>query len=221
MTHYGPVELAWILSEEGFVNSRLIRGIAFMAVQAFITSAPCVARVSRPAELKGGADTEHYASYISMIKSAIQDEMVVATSVKAAQRYGVESSGQVALDLDVLIAPFAPSAKGFSTQVIYLVPGYGYVIRQVTVYSKEKLALFWLGYSVRGPGTDTGFNCTHSRSNCKIEDIPFGYLRSAFCSWWSVPMKVEVGNSTVMRGAKQRNAERTKIIEQGLNAASR
>lgn len=155
-----------------------------------------------------------------MIKSAIQDEMVVATSDETARRFGVESGGQVTLNLDVLIAPFAPNTKGFSTHVIYLVPDYGYVIRQVSMYPKKKLALFWLGYSAKGPGMDTEFNCTHSLSNCKIEDVPFGTLRTAFRSWWPAQVKVQVGSADVLRGAKKRNAERAKLIEQSLNAAS-
>ena len=60
------------------------------------------------------------------------------------------------------------------------------VIRQVTVYPEKRLALFWLGYSAQGPGFGTGLNCTHSKSNCKVEDIRSRDLRSALCSWWLV-----------------------------------
>lgn len=202
------------------MNHRLICTSAFMVLLALITSTPCSGRGPQPAGLKSESAPRRYASYVSMIKSAIEDEMVFGTNVETARRYGVESAGQVSLNLDVLVAPFIPARKGFSTHVIYLVPGYGYVIRQVSVYPKEKLALFWLGYSAQGPGTDTGFNCTHSHSNCKIEDITFGNLRSAFRSWWLASLKVEIGNRSVAEGAKRRNARRAKLIEQSLNAAS-
>jgi hypothetical protein len=155
-----------------------------------------------------------------MIRGAIADEMVVGTSVNAAREFGPEAHGQVTVNLGVLIAPFVPSASAFSTHVIYVVPGYGYVIRQVSVYPKEKLALFWLGYSAEGPGADTGFNCTHSRSNCKIEDIPFAELRSAFRSWWPAQVTVEIGNAAVAKEAKERNAKRAKLIERDSNTGT-
>ena len=157
------------------------------------------------------------ASYISMIKSAIEDEMVVATSVKTASKYGVESVGKVSLNLNVLIAPFAANPKGFSTHVIYMIPGYGYVIRVVSVYPTEKLAMFWLGYSDQGPGIDTGINCTHSRSNCEIEDIPFSDLKTAFCSWWVTPVTVQIGDSSAIQSAKKENAKREKLRYQLMN----
>lgn len=203
------------------MNSRLIFASSFMVLVALLASSACMGQVPLSAQSKSGHVPKRYASYVGLIKSAIQDEMAVATPIDVARRYGVESAGQVTLDLEALIAPFALNARGFSTHVIYLVPGFGYVIRQVTVYPEKRLALFWLGYSTLGPGFDTGFNCTHSKSNCKIQDIPFRDLRSAFCSWWLVPMKVGIGNPGVVERAKRRNAERAKLIEQSQSAALR
>ncbi|MGH9437146.1 MAG: hypothetical protein ACRD22_04435 [Terriglobia bacterium] len=197
------------------MNRRLIYRSGSILVLVLITSS--VWSGARAAKLTNENAPARYASYISMIESAIKDEMVVATSVEVARKYGVESKGRVPLNLNVLVAPFTPNPNGFSTHVIYLIPGYGYVIRVVSVYPKEKLAMFWLGYSTQGPGLDTGINCTHSHSNCKIEDIPFGDLRTAFCSWWLTTLRVNIGNSSVIRGAKQRNAEREKLRYQIMN----
>jgi hypothetical protein len=188
-------------------------GLSILSLLMISTAS--LARV--PARGAVETESEHYRLYIDMIRSAIADEMVVGTSVDAAREFGPEVHGQVTLNLDVLIAPFNPGGSAFSTHVIYVVPGYGYVIRQVSVYPKENLALFWLGYSAHGPGADTGFNCTHSRSNCKIEDIPFSDVRSAFHSWWSAKVKVEIGNAAVAKDAAQRNAKRAKLIDRDSN----
>ncbi len=198
------------------MNRRLIyRNVSIMLLALIASSA--WGGVAQATKLTNENVPERYTSYISMIKSAIKDEMVVATSVKTARKYGVESADRVPLNLNVLIAPFAPSSNGFWTHVIYLIPGYGYVIRVVSVYPQKKLAMFWLGYSIQGFGFNTGINCTHSQNNCKIEDIPFGDLKTAFCSWWVVSMTVEIGDSGVVRGAKQRNAERRKLRYQIMN----
>lgn len=199
--------------------SCLIRRSSFSALCVLIISTTCAGRVP---QRRAAAETasQQYRLYIDMIKSAVADEMVVGTTVETAREFGQEAEGQVTLNLDVLIAPFNASTTAFSTHVIYLVPGYGYVIRQVSVYPKEKLALFWLGYSAQGPGADTGFNCTHSHSNCKIDDIPFSDLRNAFHSWRSATMTVEIGNTNIANGAKQRNAKRAKLIERSSNAGT-
>ena len=84
----------------------------------------------------------------------------------------------------------------------------------MSVYPRHDLALFWLGYSRQGPGMETGFNCTHSHSNCQIEDIPFSDLREAFLSWWHVVVHIEIGDPDVAKTASQRNAERAKIVAQ-------
>jgi hypothetical protein len=185
---------------------------------ACIFSATCFGQRAPASRSDNGIIPKEYTGYIGMVKSAITDEIVSNTSLQTARKYGVESAGRVVLKLDVLIAPFVPSAEGFSTHVIYMVPGYGYVMRQVSVYPTERLAVFWLGYSSQGPGTDTGFNCTHSHSNCEIEDIPFADLRAAFRTWWLVAAKAEVGDPSVTRDARQRNAAREKLIARAMNA---
>lgn len=112
----------------------------------------CVCIAVMPSTLttgvRDGGPPPAHRLYIGMIKSAIRDEMAVATSVTSARRYGVQSGGGVRLRLDVLIAPFTPITKGFSTHVIYLITGYGYVIRVVDVWPEERLALFGLGYAL-------------------------------------------------------------------------
>ena len=154
--------------------------------------------------------------YVHMIESAIVDELIANTPISVAHQYGVESAGKVTLTVHILVAPFHPAKEGFSTHVIYLVPGYGYVIRQASIYPKQGLAVFWLGYSPHGPGTDTGFNCTHSHSNCKVEDIPFGDLRRAFCSWWPVTTMAVVGDPIALKVATERNTKRAVLIQQGM-----
>lgn len=183
-----------------------IRRLMLIILCAFLISVSPLASESRSIP-KG------YEQYVGMIKSAIVDEMVVSTSLSEARQYGVASAGGVALTLNILVAPFTPMSEGFSTHVIYLVPGYGYVIRQVSVYPKERLALFWLGYSALGPGENTGFNCTHSRSNCKIEDIPFRELKKAFCSWWLTTVTAAIGDPAAQKAARVRNARRAKVMQ--------
>ena len=186
-------------------------------LSALTASSVCAGHARQTAELRG---SDHaYSSYVTMINSAIRDEMVVVITLATARKYGVESARQVRLRLSILVAPFTPHASGFSTHVIYPVPGYGFVVRQVSIYPKKGLALFWLGYSVQGPGSDTGFNCTHSLSNCKIEHIPFGYLRAAFRFWWLDSVNVDVGNANVVRSAKRSNAERASLILRMMNPA--
>jgi hypothetical protein len=151
-----------------------------------------------------------------MIKSAIVDELIANTPITVARQYGVETAGKVTLTVHILVAPFHPAKEGFSTHVIYLVPGYGYVIRQASIYPKQGLAVFWLGYSPRGPGADTGFNCTHSHSNCKVEDIPFEELRQAFCSWWPVSATATIGDPIALQTAMGRNTKREQLIQQSM-----
>ena len=184
-------------------------------VTVLLACTACLGQGARPANPENRNDLKLSGEYASMITSAIADEMVVNTSLQSARSYGVESAGRVSIHLNVLVAPFTPDAQGFSTHVLYLVPGYGYVMREVSVYPRQKLALFWLGYSPQGPGTDTGFNCTHSHSNCKIEDLPFRDLKNAFSTWMLATPTILIGDPDLSRDAKERNAQRSRLIEAG------
>ncbi|HUI77723.1 MAG TPA: hypothetical protein VLY24_07390 [Bryobacteraceae bacterium] len=186
-----------------------------IAVVVFLVCGTCSGQGLGPLRSEDRSAVKTREECTKMIARAIVDELIVNTSLETARRYGVESAGRVSIHLDVLVAPFILDAEGFSTHVIYLVPGYGYVIREVSVYPREDLALFWLGYSPSGPGTDTGFNCTHSHSNCKIEDLPFKDLRSAFRTWRLVATTVLIGDSDLSGKARERNARRTKLITAG------
>jgi len=194
------------------MNMRLI---VRTVVTVLLACTACLGQGARPANPENRNDLKLSGEYASMITSAIADEMVVNTSLQNARSYGVESAGRVSIHLNVLVAPFTPDAQGFSTHVLYLVPGYGYVMREVSVYPRQKLALFWLGYSPQGPGTDTGFNCTHSHSNCKIEDLPFRDLQNAFSTWMLATPTILIGDPDLSRDAKERNAQRSRLVEAG------
>ncbi|KDA53491.1 hypothetical protein EG19_04595 [Thermoanaerobaculum aquaticum] len=171
------------------------------------------------------APPEPQRQVVSWIVQAIEDEVAAARNydekrIRDARSYeslffGVQG-GQ-----ELLVEPFKQPTTVATIRVIYRLPEFGWVIREATVWPDYRLAMFWLGYSVAGPGLNTGFNCTHALSNCKLQDVDFEYIRKAFGSWWLARSR-PLGPTTEKLGselekAKQRNLLRLQLRLQSQN----
>lgn len=163
---------------------------------------------------------------VSWITQAIEDEIAAARDYdekRIADGRSYESlffaveGGQ-----EVLIEPFRQVTTRTVIRVIYRLTDFGWVIREAAVYPADRLALFWLSYSRNGPGTDTGFNCTHALSNCKLQDVDLDYIRMAFASWWLAhyqplgPARDNLANE--LQRARERNLQRLRLMLRSLES---
>jgi hypothetical protein len=176
---------------------------------------PCT---PEPATLKEAPASER--EVVTWIVQAIQDEVEAWRAYDEKRILDTRSDESLFFNVpdgqEVLIEPFDAARSDVVVHVLYPLPNFGWVLREVAFYPDHRLALFWLGYSANGPGASTGFNCTHALSNCKLQDLDLEVIRRAFSCWWLAHYS-PLGPDTKelpreVRLAKQRNAQREAII---------
>ncbi len=169
---------------------------------------------------------EEYGRLLASVNSAISDELSAEWNYNIHEFPGGNYKGDFYLGCcTILIEPIdleMMNGEGvFYTHVMYPHYKYGWVVRGITI-DPRALSYFTEGYTLNGPGSNLGFNCTHGFDNCKIQDLDFDTVLKCFNTWWKdkIDNPFHLENSALksyIRDAKKRNLIREQLMEKLYN----